>query len=63
FPLGMYTACTFQMSRAMELEFLQVIPRYFIYVALLAWLAAFTGLVYKLVRYLLVFLDDSRNIL
>ena len=45
------------MARAMELEFLQVIPRYFIYIALLAWLAAFSGLVYKLVYRLLVFLN------
>ena len=59
FPLGMYTACTFQMARAMELEFLQVIPRYFIYIALLAWLAAFSGLVYKLARLLLVFLNKQ----
>ena len=59
FPLGMYTACTFQMARAMELEFLYVIPRYFVYIALLAWLAAFAGLVYKLVRHLLVFVGNQ----
>jgi len=57
FPLGMYTACTFQMARAMELEFLQVIPRYFVYVALLAWLAAFSGLVYKFASRLLFFFN------
>jgi tellurite resistance protein TehA-like permease len=48
FPLGMYTACTFQMAQAMQLEFLFVVPRFFIYVALAAWLATFWGLCRKL---------------
>jgi tellurite resistance protein TehA-like permease len=43
FPLGMYTAGTFQMAKAMHLDFLLVVPRFFIYVALSAWLAAFIG--------------------
>ncbi|MCR4373791.1 MAG: tellurite resistance/C4-dicarboxylate transporter family protein [Acidobacteria bacterium] len=50
FPLGMYTACTLGMARTMELEFLEVIPRYFVYVALVAWVAAFAGLLHALVR-------------
>ena len=53
FPLGMYTACTFQMAHAMELEFLVVLPRVFIYVALAAWLATFVGLCRTLLRGLL----------
>ena len=48
FPLGMYTACTFQMAQAMQLDFLFVVPRLFIYVALAAWLATFWGLCRKL---------------
>ncbi|MGD9561243.1 MAG: tellurite resistance/C4-dicarboxylate transporter family protein [Pyrinomonadaceae bacterium] len=49
FPLGMYTACTFQLSKALGFEPLMVIPRVFIYLAMAAWLAAFAGLLYSLV--------------
>ena len=48
FPLGMYTVGTLQMSRAMELHFLDSLPRYFFFVALVAWAVVFIGLVRQL---------------
>ena len=48
FPLGMYTVCTFQLSKALGFEPLMVIPRFFVFLALAAWLAAIAGLVYSL---------------
>jgi tellurite resistance protein TehA-like permease len=54
FPLGMYTACTFQLANALSLPALEVIPRYFIFFAFAAWLATFIGLLNRLVRSLLI---------
>ena len=45
FPLGMYTAATWRLAGAIDLPFIQWIPRIFIWVALAAWLATFVGLV------------------
>jgi tellurite resistance protein TehA-like permease len=45
FPLGMYTACTHRLARAVEQPWLDVVPRYFVFVALAAWLATLLGLV------------------
>ncbi|MEP2670217.1 MAG: tellurite resistance/C4-dicarboxylate transporter family protein [Cyclobacteriaceae bacterium] len=53
FPLGMYTVSTFEMAEAMSLDFLLPIPKYFIYLALMAWVITFFGLLHKLVRRLL----------
>lgn len=48
FPLGMYTACTFQLSKAINFEPLMIIPQVFIYLALAAWIAASAGLIYSM---------------
>ncbi len=50
FPLGMYSACTFEMSVAMGYDFLGAVPRVFLYIALAAWSAAFIGVVLSVAR-------------
>ncbi len=50
FPLGMYTACTYDLSAATQLHFLLWIPHYFIFIALAAWSATFVGLLHALLR-------------
>jgi len=49
FPFGMYTVCTFQLSKAINFPALLIIPRFFIYLALAGWLAASFGLAYTTV--------------
>jgi tellurite resistance protein TehA-like permease len=50
FPFGMYTVCTFQLANAIGFPRLLVIPRYFIYLALLGWIGASLGLIGTAIR-------------
>jgi tellurite resistance protein TehA-like permease len=48
FPLGMYTVATFVLIKATGLTMLNFIPQIFVFIALLAWLLTFLGLVRQL---------------
>jgi len=48
FPLGMYTVCTHRLSGVTELQWLDIVPKYFVFVALAAWGVTFLGLLRKL---------------
>jgi tellurite resistance protein TehA-like permease len=50
FPLGMYAVCTFDMADSMDLHFLDAIPKIFLAIAFVAWLATAVGLVRSLLR-------------
>lgn len=44
FPLGMYTACTTMLAKALNLDFLMPLPEAFVAVALIAWFGVFCGM-------------------
>jgi tellurite resistance protein TehA-like permease len=48
FPLGMYTVCTHRLAQVLESPFLDIIPRYFVFIALGAWALTFAGLLWRL---------------
>jgi tellurite resistance protein TehA-like permease len=48
FPLGMYTVATHRLSKVLNLDFLDIIPRIFVFVALGAWFLTFAGLMRRL---------------
>ena len=48
FPMGMYTVATFRLAQVLNMDFLLLIPQYFIYLALIAWAVTFYGLVARL---------------
>ncbi len=50
FPLGMYAASTHRLSEVLELPSLLWLERAFVYISLVAWFAAFTGLVRAVAR-------------
>ena len=59
FPLAMYATCTFEMARAISLDFLLPIAGAFAYAALLTWAVTFVGLIQSLVSSLIPALHSA----
>jgi len=50
FPVGMYTVSTLLLAKSTHLDFLGIIPQFFIYIALFAWLVTVSGLAIHLLK-------------
>ena len=50
FPLGMYTAATVRLSRAIDAPYLLEIPRWFVFFAIAAWTLTFAGMTARVGR-------------
>ncbi len=50
FPLGMYTACTFKLSQALQIPFISNISKYFIYLAYIAWTIIFVSMLISMLK-------------
>lgn len=50
FPLGMYTACTYKLSQALQIPFISNISKYFIYLAYIAWTIIFIGMLISIYK-------------
>jgi len=50
FPLGMYTACTYQLGAATGLGFLMAVPSFFFWIALAAWGVTLAGMALHITR-------------
>ncbi len=48
FPLGMYAVCTQELEHALGIDFLDALPRVFLWAALIAWAFTFAGLLHCL---------------
>lgn len=50
FPIGMYTASTYQLARATQFELLLLIPKATIFLAIFIWALTFAGLLRRIAR-------------